>query len=93
MLFYALSFKDSKCFCDPHFGYFVTIELFHCVLFELLYSTLFISLCHLCLVCLVVFCVSPLLEDKQGFKFGGVMSILNTHFILMFCLIFSSFMR
>ena len=31
-LFYALSFKDVKCFWDPHFGYFVTIELFHCVL-------------------------------------------------------------
>ena len=54
MLFYALSFKDRKCFWDPHFGYFVTIELFHCVLFELLSSTLFISSCHLCLICCVL---------------------------------------
>ena len=29
MLFYALSFKDRKFFWDPHFGYFVTTELFH----------------------------------------------------------------
>ena len=34
----------------------------------------------------------PLLGDKQRFKFGGVMSILYTHFIFMFCLVFSSFM-
>ena len=38
-------------------------------------------------------CVFPLLGDKQRFKFGVVMSILNTHFIPKFCLSFSSFMR
>ena len=38
-------------------------------------------------------CVFPSLEDKQRFKFWGVISILDTHFILMFFLDFSSFMR
>ena len=37
-------------------------------------------------------CVFPLLEDKQRFKFEGMTSILYTHFILMFCLGFGSFM-
>ena len=37
-------------------------------------------------------CVFPLLKDKQRFKFGGVMSILNTHFIPMFFLGFISSM-
>ena len=32
MLIFALSFKYSKCFWDPHFGYIVTIKHFHCVL-------------------------------------------------------------
>ena len=27
MLFYALSFKDRKFFWDPHFGYFVNIDV------------------------------------------------------------------
>ena len=31
----------------------------------------------------VLLSVGLLLGDKQEFKFGGVMSILNTHFILM----------
>ena len=32
----------------------------------------------------VLFLVDLLLGDKQEFKFGGVMSILYTHFIPMF---------
>ena len=32
ILIFALSLKDSKYFWDPHFGYFVIIELFHCFL-------------------------------------------------------------
>ena len=37
-------------------------------------------------------CLFPLLGDKQIFKFGGVMSIVNTHFISIFYLGFSIFM-
>ena len=37
-------------------------------------------------------CVFPLPKDKQRIKFGGVISIFNTHFIPMFCLCFISFM-
>ena len=36
--------------------------------------------------------VFPLFEDKQRFKFGGVMSVLYTYFISMFFLAFSGFM-
>ena len=43
--------------------------------------------------CFLYMCVFPLLEGKQRFKFGDVVSILNTHFIPVICLGFSSFMR
>ena len=45
------------------------------------YSDAYLSYCFL-------FYGSVLLENKQEVKFGGVMSILNTHFILMFYLVF-----
>ena len=38
-----------------------------------------------------MFYVFPLLGDKQGFKFEGVMSILHTHFIPTFWLVFRVF--
>ena len=40
----------------------------------------------------VLFRVNLLLSDKHEFKFRGVMSILNTHFIPIFTWIFSIFM-
>ena len=44
--------------------------------------------------CIYIYmCVFPLLEDKIRFKLVGVMSILNTYFIPMFSLGFSSFIR
>ena len=55
--------------------------------FKFLASSLFISMCPLCLV-FFLFCVSLLNGDKQGFKFRGVMSIFYTHFILMFLCVF-----
>ena len=48
--------------------------------------SLFVSSCHFQFF--VLFLVSLLLGDKQEFKFGGVMSILYTHFIPMFYLYF-----
>ena len=41
---------------------------------------------------LFFFCISPFLGDKQGFKFGGVMSIFYTHFISCFCVFLCFFM-
>ena len=68
MLFYVLSFKDNKCFWNPYFCYFVTIELFSLLPFELLASTLFISLCHLYLVSW--FCVSPCFMTRKDLSLG-----------------------
>ena len=46
---------------------------------ELVASTVFYSYLFWCLyICEFFF---PLLQDKQRFKFRGVMSISNTHFI------------
>ena len=39
----------------------------------------------------LVFCVCPLLGDKQGFEFRGVMSTFCTHFIPTFWLVLECF--
>ena len=47
---------------------------------------------HLMLVCVFWFvCVFPLLGNKQGMEFGGVMSVYYTHFIPIFSLVFVIF--
>ena len=60
--------------------------------FKFVVSTLFNSLGQLCLVWSVWFCVSPLLGDKQGFEFRGVMSVNYTHFIPSLWLVFFMFL-
>ena len=83
----ALSLKILNVL-GSHVGYIVSIELF-IVFSELVASTILYSY----LFYVLYICVFPLLEGKQKFKFGGVLSILKTDFIPMFCLGFSSFIR
>ena len=85
MLIFVLSLKDSKCFWDPHFGYIVTIKLFHYVLLNcwLASCSSHYVVCVYCVVSIFfmfsLFCFFPLLRDKQGLKFGGMISTLCTH--------------
>ena len=38
--------------------------------------------------CLVLLCLIPFFEGKQSLKFRGALSVLNTHFIILFSMNF-----
>ena len=89
MIVFALFFKYFKCLKIPLLA-ILFVDKFVFIVF------LFLAVSHHAHFMFVqlfsVFCVFPLLGDKQGFKFRGVMGILYTHFILTFWLAFSVFL-